>query len=110
MSRSSEAAAAGLMLLALAGAAGLAQENDEELGRRVFVELAEPQCSLCHTLGHAGSEGEIGPNLDDLKPTAEQVRRAVVEGIEAMPAYGGLLEDEAIAAVAEYVAAVAGKR
>ena len=36
------------------------------LGLEVYNNKA--QCSACHTLQVAGSEGNIGPNLDQLKP------------------------------------------
>lgn len=77
-------------------------------GREVFVNLAEPQCAVCHTLDEAGSEGAIGPNLDELKPTAAQVHAAVTGGVGVMPAYEGVLTDEQIDAVSIYVATVTG--
>ena len=38
-----------------------------ELGLEVFNNKA--QCGMCHTLQAAGSEGQIGTNLDQLKPS-----------------------------------------
>ena len=81
------------------------EDAGEALGRQVFRE-AEPQCGICHTLADAGTTGEIGPNLDELKPTEEQVRLAVEDGVGVMPAYAETLSEEEIAAVAEYVANV----
>jgi mono/diheme cytochrome c family protein len=63
---------------------------------------------LCHTLADAGSTAEIGPNLDELKPTAEQVAAAVGDGVGVMPAYQETLTEEQIAAVAAYVAEATG--
>lgn len=80
------------------------------LGKEVFLERSEPQCALCHTLADAGSSGNIGPKLDALRPTKEQVVVAVREGMEAMPAYGDTLTEEEIEAVADYVASVAGRQ
>jgi mono/diheme cytochrome c family protein len=94
-----------LMLAAPAASAG----DDVSRGREIFTEIAAPQCGICHTLADAGSEGEIGPNLDDLKPSEDQVRRAVTDGIEAMPSYRDSLEQDDIAAVARYVASIAGQ-
>jgi len=38
-----------------------------ELGLDVYNDKA--QCGMCHALQAAGSEGQIGPNLDQLKPS-----------------------------------------
>jgi len=75
-----------------------------ELGKLVFLEKAEPPCSLCHTLKSAGSTGEIGPNLDELKPDEERVSNAVKNGVGTMPPYDEMLSEAEIAAVASYVA------
>lgn len=90
-----------LVLPALAG-------DPQAEGRRIFTELAQPSCSLCHTLNDAGSAGQIGPNLDELRPTAEQVGKAVSGGVGIMPPFADSLSPEQISAVAAYVAGVAG--
>ncbi len=115
--------AAGLALLAatsaLAQSAGEAMpvagsadpEADEAVlaaGREVFLETAEPQCAVCHTLAEAGAAGEIGPDLDGLAPDAARVRAAVSQGVGIMPAYGEVLTPEQIDAVSAYVSTVAG--
>ena len=56
----------------------------------------------------AGAEGEIGPNLDDFKPTVEQVRAAVTSGIGIMPGFAETLTDAEIGTLSTYVATVAG--
>jgi mono/diheme cytochrome c family protein len=53
--------------------------------------------------------GEVGPILDDLKPDAERVKAAVVNGIGVMPAYEETLTQEQIDAVARYVATAVGQ-
>mgnify|MGYP002636251372 CR=1 FL=1 len=73
------------------------------LGRAVFTKLAVPPCGLCHTLTDAGTTGQIGPKLDELKPDANQVVAAVREGTGAMPPFAGKLTEEQIRAVAYYV-------
>lgn len=78
------------------------------LGKQVFLEVVEPKCGLCHSLADAGVVGEIGPSLDDLKPDADRVSAAVVNGIGIMPAFEGLTPDQ-IDALAFYVSTVAGK-
>lgn len=79
-----------------------------ELGKKVFLEKSEPRCSVCHTLKAAQAEGQVGPVLDDLKPTAESVKAAVTNGIGVMPAFENLTKEE-VDAVAFYVSEVAGK-
>ncbi|MBW7471187.1 c-type cytochrome [Marinobacter sp. F4218] len=79
-----------------------------EQGKKVFMELAQPSCTICHTLSDAGSAGEIGPNLDELAPSETQVQNAVKGGVGLMPAFSDSLSEEQIRAVAHYVASVAG--
>ena len=61
------------------------------------------QCGTCHMLKAAGSEGQIGPNLDMLKPQIGQIISAVTNGIGVMQAWEGILTYEEIEAVAYYV-------
>ena len=71
------------------------------LGLEVYSDKA--QCGTCHTLQAAGSGENIGPNLDQLKPTIPQIIYAVANGIGVMQAWEGILTDEEIEAVAYYV-------
>jgi cytochrome c6 len=96
--------------LALPAAAQAEDDPDLELGKQVFLEIAEPQCALCHTLADAGATGDLAPDLDQLQPSHEQVETVVTEGIDIMPAYGDILSEEQIRAVAHYVATVAGQQ
>jgi mono/diheme cytochrome c family protein len=75
-------------------------------GKQVFASAG---CGGCHTLKDAGSSGNVGPNLDQLKPSQARVARQVTVGGAAMPSFKGRLSDAQIQAVAKYVAAVAGK-
>lgn len=86
----------------------LAAEDD--LGRKVFTEIAQPPCAVCHTLRAAGAAGTIGPSLDELKPAKEQVLEAIRKGVGVMPAFGERLTKEQIEAVAAYVAKASGGR
>jgi len=72
-----------------------------DLGLEVFNNKA--QCGVCHTLKSAGSSGEIGPNLDNLKLQESQIIYAVTNGAGVMQAWGGILTKEEIKAVAYYV-------
>jgi len=73
-----------------------------EKGKDIFLNVAA--CSTCHILRDAGSEGQIGPNLNEIKPNKMRVLSAVTNGIGVMPAYEGQLTSEEIEAVAHYVA------
>ena len=79
----------------------LAQDKDEA-GRKLFTKTAVPACAVCHTLKNAGATGEIGPSLDELKPDASRVEKAVRNGIGQMPAFKSL-SDEDVKALAAYV-------
>ena len=91
-----------LLLLTLLSPCGA--YSQEELGRKVFTQLAQPPCALCHTLEAAGAAGTVGPSLDELKPDKARVLDTVRTGIGPMPPYAGKLTPEEIEAVAAYVA------
>ena len=91
--------------LALGAAAG---ENEQLiLGKQLFTQKAVPACAVCHTPADAGSEGAIGPVLDELKPDEARVAKAIRDGIGQMPSYKGRLSDDQILALAKYVAQAA---
>jgi len=71
------------------------------LGLEIYNNKA--QCGVCHSLQAAGSDGQIGPNLDMLKPKKEQIVSAVTNGIGIMPPWEGILTEEEIEAVAYYI-------
>jgi len=85
------------------------RELPEELERG--KELFRQTCASCHDLDALNANGVSGPDLDELgELQAERVLNAIRvggTGQRQMPA--GLLEGENAEAVAEYVAAVAGK-
>ena len=72
-----------------------------DLGKNIFLEKGN--CATCHTLNDAGSKGDIGPNLNLIKPDVGRVIMAVTNGVGVMPAYEGTLTPEEIEAVATYV-------
>ena len=76
-------------------------DSKMELGLEVYNEKA--MCGTCHTLQAASSDGQIGPDLDQLKPTILQIIYAVTNGIGVMQAWEGILTYEEIEAVAYYV-------
>jgi len=71
------------------------------IGLEVYNNKA--QCGVCHTLQSAGSAANIGPNLDQLKPSMPQIIYAVTNGIGVMQAWEGILTDKEIEAVAYYI-------
>ena len=97
-----------LVSATLFGLASLAHAGNTDKGKLVFTEEAQPSCTVCHTLADAGSSGAIGPDLDELKPSREQIINAVTGGVGIMPPFGESLTEEQIQAVADYVASVTG--
>ena len=100
--------------------AGLAQAKT---GDQIFTAAG---CAGCHTFGPAGSNGTIGPSLDELKTQAgniepgksaeEYVRESledpgafIVQGFpNAMPSFKGRLSDEQIQALIDYLLQTGG--
>jgi len=92
-----------------------------QAGRHLF----ETNCGTCHTLYAAGTDGNFGPNLDQLlaptgpstdpatiKATKTRVVNAVENGVDSstpgrMPA--GILSGEQVQQVADFVSREAGK-
>ena len=105
----------------------LGKEGDESSGTvqvasrdKEAQEMFATNCGTCHTLAAAGTDGVVGPDLDDLlvpsgSNTAElyegnagRVLHAVQCGIAGrMPR--GILEEEEAAEVSQFVAAYAGQ-
>lgn len=94
---------------------------------REAAEIFATNCGACHTLAAAGTDGVVGPDLDEILPTAppggsddqeaneqsyegvySRVLNAIVCGLEGrMPA--GILQDEDAEEVSAFVAAYAGQ-
>ena len=72
-----------------------------EMGKDIYLNKAN--CADCHTLADTGSVGQIGPNLNQIKPDMIRVMIAVTNGIGVMPPYEGQLSMKEIEAVAHYV-------
>ncbi|WP_051223797.1 c-type cytochrome [Conexibacter woesei] len=75
-------------------------------GHQIFTTVG---CSNCHTLAAAGAKGQVGPDLDHVRPTFAKAVRQVTHGGGAMPPFAGQLSDAEIRAVARYVSANAGR-
>ena len=98
-------AAGGLSLLA--GASVAADPAEIARGKLLFTTL-QPACAVCHTLQAAGAEGQIGPVLDELKPDADRVLRALRNGIGVMPSYAEKISPQDMQALARFVAHATG--
>jgi uncharacterized cupredoxin-like copper-binding protein len=87
--------AAGTSTTALAALIG-----DPVAGAAVFASAG---CGTCHILKAAGSTGQVGPSLDDVKPDQPTVVQQVTAGGEIMPAFSPQLSATQINNVAAYV-------
>jgi mono/diheme cytochrome c family protein len=87
------------------GGGSSATQGDPTAGKAVFTSAG---CSGCHTLKDANATGNVGPNLDQLKPNEATVQHQVENGGGAMPAFKGSLSAKQIQDVAAYVATAAG--
>ena len=90
-----------LILITIVFTTPVLSDDKMDLGLEVFNNKAT--CGTCHVLKTAGSTGNIGPNLDQLKPSMERIIYAVKNGIGIMQAWEGILTSEEIEAVAYYV-------
>ena len=100
------ASVASLPVRAEPGAVSGGEEGGAKDGEAVFAEAG---CGGCHTLNAAGASGNIGPNLDDTKPSKELVIDRVTNGKGSMPSFKDSYSADQIAAVADFVAAAATK-
>ena len=90
-----------LILLVVTFSSSAFADPKMDLGLDVYNNKA--QCGVCHTLQAAGSSGDIGPNLDQLKSSMDRIIYVVTNGIGVMQAWEGILTYEDIEAVAYYV-------
>ena len=89
-----------LVILPLAAGCGGSGGASSSAGGKVFASAG---CGNCHTLKAAGAKGQIGPNLDELKPDASVVERQVRSGGNGMPSFRSRLSSKEIALVGEFV-------
>jgi cytochrome c oxidase subunit 2 len=94
----------------------LAREGGAIQGKELFTQ----QCGSCHTLADAGTQGQVGPNLDDVLQgaDAEFIRQSIVDpsaeiaqGFQdgVMPAnYGEMFTDAQIDGLVQYLREATG--
>jgi mono/diheme cytochrome c family protein len=88
------------------GSAGTPTAAQLAAGKIVF----SANCGSCHTLADAGTSGSVGPNLDQLQPSAATVAKQVRNGGNGMPSFAGSLSATQISDVAAYVSSVANPK
>jgi mono/diheme cytochrome c family protein len=90
---------------AMKAAAGAKSSAGSSDAKAIF----QGNCASCHTLKDANATGQVGPNLDQLKPPEAIAKRQIIHGGGAMPPFKGRLTDQQIDLLAKYVSSVAGK-
>jgi cytochrome c553 len=93
-----------LAILPLAAGCGGSGGGASSPGGKIFASAG---CASCHTLKAANSKGQIGPNLDELKPDESTVARQVRAGGNGMPSFRRKLTANQIRLVAEFVSSSA---
>ena len=115
--RSLKVLAAGTLVALTAAGCSLKHEtSDLVTGKQLFVQ----KCGSCHTLAHAGTQGQVGPNLDDAfrQDRRDKLKSSDIRGLVdywiQYPSNGGvmparLFTGKHAADVAGYVASVAAR-
>jgi mono/diheme cytochrome c family protein len=85
------------------GGGGGGQTQQAASGKELFSDT----CGGCHTLADAGTNGMVGPDLDELKPDKQTVLTSLRTGPGAMPE--NLYVGEDAEKVATYVSQAAGQ-
>ncbi|MBV9196678.1 MAG: c-type cytochrome [Solirubrobacterales bacterium] len=77
--RAAALAAGALALLALGGCTLKHPTANLVEGKQLFVQ----KCGACHTLAHAATQGQVGPNLDDAfrQDRADGVKSTSIQGL-----------------------------
>lgn len=91
----------------------------EKSGRELFGQ----HCAVCHTLAAANAIGKVGPNLDQIQPSAQLVEHTIQNGCLQNPGPSeanetclgegtmpsGIVQPRQASQIAQFVARVAGK-
>jgi mono/diheme cytochrome c family protein len=79
--------------------------GDAAAGEEIFASAG---CGSCHTLEEAGTEGTVGPNLDDSQIDEAGAVQQITGGGGGMPPFAGELSEQEIQDVAAFVVASEG--
>jgi mono/diheme cytochrome c family protein len=92
------------------GDKGSSSSNDKVTGSGTPGEkvFSTAGCANCHTMEAAGAKGTVGPNLDELRPNEQTVKRQVTNGGNGMPSFKSKLSPSEIQQVAAFVSTAAG--
>jgi cytochrome c551 len=74
--------------------------NGTSAGASVYADAG---CGSCHTFTPAGSNGTIGPNLDETEVTFERAVEQIRNGGGGMPAFADQLSEQEIEDVSRYI-------
>jgi len=96
---------AALLVVLIAGCGGDDDPAPAAGGQQLFTD----NCANCHALAAANATGQVGPDMDQLRPGPDLVAAQVANGGGGMPAFKGKLSDAQIQEIADYVAENAGK-
>jgi mono/diheme cytochrome c family protein len=104
----------GFVLAAQASAADNATENvaaassdKPDPGKELFINWS---CGSCHALSDADADGHVGPAFDgDPNLTRAFIVNRLTNGQGAMPSFSGLMTEQEIGEVADYVIKAAAK-
>ena len=97
-------ASAPLLVSACGGGGGSSLAGSP--GAKIFTTRG---CSQCHTLSAVKATGQVGPDLDLLKPDAATVEHQVRTGGNGMPSFANLLSSRQISEVADFVSEASRK-
>jgi menaquinol-cytochrome c reductase cytochrome b/c subunit len=70
--------------------------------------ITSQSCGSCHTMKELGWGGNIGPNLDNAKPTYSLAITRLDNGAAPMPSFKGTLTDQEIKCAATIVSTISG--
>lgn len=102
------AAVAGYVASAAGKPAQAGGEDDGEAAPADPKELFVQNCGSCHVLADAGTEGAVGPSLDEAQLSLGAAIEQITNGGGGMPAFEGRLTQEQIRVIAEYVVEASG--
>ena len=81
-----------------------AQAGKQPAGGGDPKSLFASNCGSCHRFGPAGTNGTVGPNLDETTMSLAEIVDQISNGGGGMPPFKGTLNEEQIRSLARYIA------